>query len=88
VSGRVELRGFEPLTSCMPSQLHPQTGHHAARRSSALPQLRALLTCRVVVVREVPCGRVADMVLTGRARMILVAGAPPQQTWNNSGTSL
>jgi hypothetical protein len=30
VPGRVELRGFEPLTPCMPSPLHPQTGPYGA----------------------------------------------------------
>jgi hypothetical protein len=62
----VELRGFEPLTPCMPC--HP---HHVTRPSVALSGttsalLRALAGQGAVVRREAACGIAADNLLTGR----------------------
>jgi hypothetical protein len=60
----VELRGFEPLTSCMPSQRTWQMGQHHSMRDRTRPQ----------VGNAVPCGLVRRHAasLPGNRR-----GAPP-----------
>jgi hypothetical protein len=66
----VELRGFEPLTSCMPC--HP---HHFTRPSSALLYTASTLLREgagqgAVAQREAACGIAADNLLTGRTPLI------------------
>jgi hypothetical protein len=61
----VELRGFEPLTPCMPC--HP---HHFTTPSAALPGTTLALLDEVagqgaLVRREDGCGIAADNLLTG-----------------------
>jgi hypothetical protein len=73
--GGVELRGFEPLTPCMPSPFHRQTGHHGALPHPSRPQIEGLHLCRLVVSREVPCGRGADRLLT-TPRCLITRRAP------------
>jgi hypothetical protein len=74
----VELRGFEPLTSCMPC--HP---HHFTRSSAALVRtvsapLRDVAGRRAAVRREAARGIAADNLLTvPRARP---AGNRPRAT--------
>ena len=62
----VELRGFEPLTPCMPC--HP---HHLTRPSVALLRTTSVLLTELgnegaVLRREAACGIAADNLLTVR----------------------
>jgi hypothetical protein len=52
VRGRVELRGFEPLTPCMPSQYKRRTGHHDTASGIAKPQMKTSTTAAVVMTRR------------------------------------
>jgi hypothetical protein len=63
----VELRGFEPLTPCMPCHPHPFTQSSAALLSNASALLKEVARQGAVVRREGTCGIAADNLLTGRA---------------------
>jgi hypothetical protein len=66
----VELRGFEPLTPCMPCHPHPFTQPSAAMLGTASALLREAAGQGAVVRREAACGIVADNLLTGRTPLI------------------
>jgi hypothetical protein len=66
----VELRGFEPLTPCMPCHPHPLTRPCAALPSTTSALLGAVVGQGAVVRREAACGIVADNLLTGRTPLI------------------
>jgi hypothetical protein len=60
----VELRGFEPLTPCMPCHPHPLTRPSAASPRTASAVLKKLAGRGAVVRREAACGIAADNLLT------------------------
>ena len=60
----VELRGFEPLTSCMPSQLHRQTGPYGASPDTTSPEVGRTIRSLVVLLSIGSKGPVADTLLT------------------------
>jgi hypothetical protein len=62
----VELRGFEPLTPCMPRYPHQLTTPSAALLGTASALPRAPAGQGAVVRREAACGSAADNLLTGR----------------------
>jgi hypothetical protein len=62
----VELRGFEPLTPCMPCHPHPFTRPSAALLSTTSALLRQLAERSAVMRREAACGIAADNLLTDR----------------------
>jgi hypothetical protein len=64
IPGRVELRGFEPLASCMPSQLHQQTGPYGASPDTTSPQVGWEVTGLAVLSCVGSHGPVADTLLT------------------------
>ncbi len=66
----VELRGFEPLTPCMPCHPHQFTRPSAALLSTASTLLKEAAGQGVVVRREAACGIAADNLLTGRTPLI------------------
>jgi hypothetical protein len=55
VPGRVELRGFEPLPSCMPSQRTLQIGHHCTMPDLTRPQVRNAAPCGLVRRHAASC---------------------------------
>jgi hypothetical protein len=63
----VELRGFEPLTPCMPCRPHQFTTPCVALPSTASALVMEFAGRRAVVGREATCGIAADSLLTGRA---------------------
>jgi hypothetical protein len=62
----VELRGFEPLTPCMPCHPHPFTRPSVALRGTASTLLNMGAERGAVVRRVAACGIAADNLLTGR----------------------
>jgi hypothetical protein len=81
----VELRGFEPLTPCMPG--HP---HHLTRPSATSPDTTsALLRWGVgqgsAVRREAACGIAADNLLTAHNERHSVANVCSSTTEDNGG---
>jgi hypothetical protein len=60
----VELRGFEPLTPCMPCHPHPFTQPSAAMPGTASALLSEAAGQGAVVRREAACGIGADNLLT------------------------
>jgi hypothetical protein len=60
----VELRGFEPLASCMPSQWHQQTGPHDASPGTTSPQVGWAVKGPAVRFCVGLQGPVADTLLT------------------------
>jgi hypothetical protein len=60
----VELRGFEPLTPCMPCHPHHFTQPSAAMPGTASALLRVAAGQGAVVRREAACGIAADNLLT------------------------
>jgi len=63
----VELRGFEPLTPCMPCHPHPVTRPSAALLRTASALLREVAEQGAMVRREAARGIAADNLLTGRS---------------------
>jgi hypothetical protein len=55
----VELRGFEPLTPCMPSMLGWSTPPCSISRDHTIAQVNAAVENREVRRREVGCGAVS-----------------------------
>jgi len=80
----VELRGFEPLTSCMPCHPHLFTKPSAAPLGTKSALLRELARPSAVMRRKAGCGIAADNLLTDRGHGVLELGprrdAPPG-TW-------
>src|SRR5215207_10166198 len=91
----VELRGFEPLTPCMPC--HP---HHSTQPAAALLSTASVVPGEVAgqgaaVRREVACGMAADNLLTGRkasagtsisrSRPVVVRGHRPRDAKDYEG---
>jgi hypothetical protein len=70
-----ELRGFEPLTPCIPCHPHHFTTSSAAIHSTASAVLREAAGQGAVLRREATCGIAADNLLTDR-RLILSPAAP------------
>jgi hypothetical protein len=64
IPGRVELRGFEPLASCMPSQLHQQTGPDGASPDPTSHQVGRGIGSLPVLLWAGSEGSVADTLLT------------------------
>ena len=62
----VELRGFEPLTSCMPCHPHQFTRPSAASLTTTSVLLSRDAKRGAVERREAACGIVADNLLTAR----------------------
>jgi hypothetical protein len=60
----VELRGFEPLTPCMPSQSHRQTEPHRASPDPTSHQVGGEVDSLAVLSRVGLHGPVADTLLT------------------------
>jgi hypothetical protein len=60
----VELRGFEPLTSCMPSRLHPQTGPDGPCSDTTSHQVGRQVKGPAVLPRVGLQGPDADTLLT------------------------
>jgi hypothetical protein len=60
----VELRGFEPLTSCMPSRLHRQTGPYGASPDTTSHQVGWAVKGLAVLSCVGSQGPVADTLLT------------------------
>jgi hypothetical protein len=81
----VELRGFEPLTPCMPCHPHHLTQPSAALLGTATALVNGAAAHGVVVRREAACGIAADKLLTApRARPLgtgrgAARGQEPQQ---------
>jgi hypothetical protein len=71
----VELRGFEPLTPCMPCHPHPFTRPSAALPSTASVLLRRAPRRGAVVGREAACGIAADNLLTDRRDLCRYLGS-------------
>jgi hypothetical protein len=63
----VELRGFEPLTPCMPCHAHQLTRPCAALLDTASALLKEAATYGAVVRREGACGIGADNLLTDQS---------------------
>jgi hypothetical protein len=63
----VELRGFEPLTSCMPSQLQCHTGPYGTSPGTTSHQVGRRVKDPAVLLCVGWHGPVADTVLTGAA---------------------
>jgi hypothetical protein len=72
----VELRGFEPLTPCMPCHPHQFTRPCAALRGNASALLKKSAGRGAVVRREAACGIAADNLLTGQTPLELIPGVP------------
>jgi hypothetical protein len=64
VPGRVELRGLEPLTPCMPSQSHRQTGPYGASPDATSHQVGRQVKALAVRFYVGLHGPVADTLLT------------------------
>jgi hypothetical protein len=62
----VELRGFEPLTPCMPCNPHQSTRPSAAPLHTTSALLSRAAGRGAVMRREATCGSVADNLLTAR----------------------
>ena len=72
----VELRGFEPLTPCMPCHPHPVTQSSAALLGTASALSKEAAGHGAVVRREAMRGIGADNLLTGRKPLDLISGVP------------
>ena len=75
----MELRGFEPLTPCMPCHPHPFTKPSAASPGTTSVVLSQAAGRGAVVRREAAHGSVADNLLTasvaeGVARLFVLLG--------------
>jgi hypothetical protein len=73
----VELRGFEPLTSCMPSQSHQQTRPYGASPDPTSHQVGAHVKGLAVLSCVGSWGPVADTLLTTDLMQMLSSGAEP-----------
>jgi hypothetical protein len=62
----VELRGFEPLTPCMPCHPHLFTSPFAALPGTTSALLKQVARQGAVMRREAACGIAADKLLTGQ----------------------
>jgi hypothetical protein len=77
VLGRVELRGFEPLTPCMPSQSHPHTGPYSASPNTTSHQVGEDVKGLAVLSCVDPQGPVADTLLTTDRMQNACSGIEP-----------
>jgi hypothetical protein len=68
----VELRGFEPLTPCMPCHPHPFTKPAAASPGTTSALLTEPAEQGAMLPREAACGIGADNLLTVTGRSILI----------------
>jgi hypothetical protein len=91
----VELRGFEPLTSCMPSRDPRHGPPHGTPPDRTAPQVRCQVTDRVVQWRAVLCGAVSGKSpgrrprtrsLTWRKSGLQVGAARTGQDWQGNST--
>jgi hypothetical protein len=73
-SDAVELRGFEPLTPCMPLMLGEFTTPRRTSRAHTTTLVRGAVEGRVVRRREVTCSAVSGKSLA-RAPCVIVLGA-------------
>jgi hypothetical protein len=69
----VELRGFEPLTPCMPCHPHPFTRPCAASPGTTSALLREAAEQGAMLRRGATCGIAADNLLTASGLNLIAA---------------